>query len=465
MHMDCDRTLIARPTFLRVLVALATGGWLVTGLGCSTAFAPVSQSSGEQTLQPTGETTDVPIEPRSVETSQGTQTHTVPVSQTRPVASIDPWGGDQGDVGFGYATIPATTSPIKGSPLDMFGELPVESFAPSWPNGLGDQANVTRVSFNAEGADFDPQVTLDGTAVVFASTRHSTHADIYYKTLDSKVVTQLTTDPSEDVMPSLSPDGTRLAFASNRRGNWDIFVMPSDGGRPVQVTSSEAHEIHPSWSPDGTKLVFSRLGEVTGAWELWVAEVDNPAVAHFIGHGLFPQWCPKAGTGAGNRDQIVYQRSRERGDRAFSIWTIDYKSGQARNQTEIASSSQAAFINPTWSPDGQNIVFASVPNPNQWARDGSSRPQYADLWLVSIDGNTRVNLTEGQSVSLMPTWGPNNKILYVSDRAGTDNLWSMDLGRTLVAAARMRPEGYATTKKQEQGSKKADEAVATVPEN
>ena len=56
------------------------------------------------------------------------------------------------------------------------------------------------------------------------------------KTVESRVVTQITNDPANDLMPRFSPDGSRIAFASDRSGNWDIYVMPATGGKPIQVT-------------------------------------------------------------------------------------------------------------------------------------------------------------------------------------------------------------------------------------
>jgi Tol biopolymer transport system component len=276
-------------------------------------------------------------------------------------------------------------------------------------------------------------VSRDGKTIVFASTQHRPTADLYTKCVDSRVVTQITSDPANDLMPRLSPDGTRIAFASDRSGNWDIYVMPVSGGKPIQVTASPAHELHPSWSPEGGELVFCRLGETSGQWEMWITSVSNPGVARFIGNGLFPEWCPVAGSGAAGADRIAFQKSRERGDRAFGIWVMDYKAGEAGNSTEIASTPTAACINPAWSQDGQWIAYATVPNPSQWS--GESRPAWAELWMVDTAGNNRVALTGGRFVNLMPAWGPNNRLFFVSDRAGVDNIWALDTAKVIALAA------------------------------
>lgn len=326
---------------------------------------------------------------------------------------------------------------LAGLPNDPIATAAITTTPPAASLRDDGAEGLTHVTFAPEGADFDPSVSRDGTFMVFASTQHRATSDIYLKSTTGRTITQLTSDPAHDVMPAISPDGSRIAFATNRNGNWDIYVMSSHGGQAVQITGDTTQELHPSWSPDGKKLVFCRLGAISNRWELWVTDVNNGVSAEFIGFGMFPQWCPKAGTGLDNRDKILFQRSRERGGRSFSIWTVDYRSGDASSPTEIASSQTAAMINAAWSPDGQRIVFATVETgatPSTGLVNNSPSTVPSDLWMSNIDGSGRVNLTSGRFMNLMPTWAKDGRIYFVSDRGGVPNIWSIGTDKAIQAA-------------------------------
>lgn len=315
--------------------------------------------------------------------------------------------------------------------LGLFGTMPgLEESA-----GLDPMENLRQASFATEGSDTDPVLSPDGDKFYFASTAHRPNPDIYVKAVEGRAVTQLTNDPAADVMPAVNPDGSRIAFASDRAGTWDIYVMNASGGQAVQITSDNTHELHPTWSPDGRWIAFCKLGEVSGRWEIWVCDAEQAGAQRFLTLGLFPDWHPTAG-------RIVYQRSRDRGDRLFSIWTLDYVKGEATNLTEIATNADTAFINPKWSPDGEYVAFAGVPATG----DGifGESPAAADVLIMKVRGGGLSNLTGGRFANLMPTWGPANSVYFTSDRAGVQNIWSVNADAAILAAAHQTTDSMMT---------------------
>lgn len=283
------------------------------------------------------------------------------------------------------------------------------------------RANIAQVSFAVEGACFDPSVNRQGTHIAFASTMHRTSSDIYIKSISGTTVTQITSDPGDDVMPAFHPDGNRIAFASNRGGKWDIYITSTDGGAPVQITNDPDPEIHPTFSPDGRMLAYCKFSSQSGRWEIWAVDIENPGVRKFLEYGMFPQWSPDVAS-----SKILFQRARQRGSRLHGIWTIDYRNGEAINPTEIVSAANAAVINPSWSPDGRRIVFVSVLDPDNGPAE---RPEQSDIWVVNVDGSGRTMLTDNQFANFQPIWASDGRVYFVSDRSGVDNIWAISTDR------------------------------------
>ncbi|MEO0511728.1 MAG: DPP IV N-terminal domain-containing protein [Planctomycetota bacterium] len=340
-----------------------------------------------------------------------------------------------------------TVGSTRPDPYNIWGDLSGRARPSLTQSGeTFDPFDMSRITFSEEGADFDPRLTPNGTHVYFASTRHRDTADIYIKSVRGRAVRQLTTDPANDVMPSISPDGTQLAFASDRAGSWDIYITDVNGGQARPITTSTTQELHPTFSPDGTRLAYCRLGETSGRWELWVTEVDNPQVAFHVGYGLFPEWCPVTGTGAAGGDRVLFQRARERGGRLFSIWTLEIRpDNEAGFLTELASEPASALINPTWSDDGQRLAFvrASIDD------SSAERPSNGDIVMMNIDGSGLTNLTADDSVNLMPAWGMGDSVFFVSDREATNSIWSVNVREAVIAAGEPLPESLPITARTE----------------
>lgn len=289
--------------------------------------------------------------------------------------------------------------------------------------------NLFQATFGREGSDFDPDVSRDGKWLVYASTQHRKTSDLYLKRVGGQTTTQLTNDSANDVMPSFSPDGKRVAFSSNRGGSWDVYIMGTNGGQPIQVTSEPSHELHPTWSPDGRTLAFSRLNPGSGKWELWTVDVASPGVSRFLAHGLLPEWSPSG-------DIIAFQKPRERGERFYSVWTLQFSNGEAQNPTEIASDPEFACVSPSWSPDGARLVYSAVANPGGPVVGGLGfQPTESQLWMVNIDGTGKTRLTEGSFVNVMPRWGGDGMVYFVSNRAGVENIWGLAPERAIQTAS------------------------------
>jgi len=324
-------------------------------------------------------------------------------------------------VDFGAAD--DTSADPRAAVIGLYGELVSDRHATSTPTD--GSTNLAQVTFATEGACFDPTIDPTGEWVAFASTMHQRSSDIYIKSRDGRTHTQLTGDPADDVMPAFSPTGQEVAFASNRGGSWDIYVMPVTGGAAVQVTSDADHELHPTWSPDGRKLAYCRYSSRSGVWEIWVIDIASPGRKQFLAYGMFPHWNPDVA-----RNTILFQRARKRGSRYHSVWTIDYVSDEAVRPTEIVSASNAAAINPTWSPDGRRIAFVTVVEPET---QPGGHPSMSDVWIVNADGTNRTNLTNGQYANFQPTWGSDGTVYFVSNRSGIDNVWGVRTGRAMRA--------------------------------
>jgi len=139
-------------------------------------------------------------------------------------------------------------------------------------------------------------------------------------------VTNLTNNTSTERYPTWSPDGGRIAFASDRDGNWDIYVMNADGSSVTNLTNNTSTERYPTWSPDGSRIAFS--SDRDGNDEVYVMNANGTGVVRLTNHGATdyqPAWSPD-GT------KIVFTSHRD-GNHEIYVMTLPAPSSPGAKQS------------------------------------------------------------------------------------------------------------------------------------
>jgi TolB protein len=163
-------------------------------------------------------------------------------------------------------------------------------------------------------------------------------------------LTRLTYGPWDDITPAISPDGQTVAFASNRNGYWDLYLLNLGSGVVDRLTDTLAYEAAPSWSPDGEWLVYEayvdenleiRIQSVTTPGDP-ILLTNNPAADHS------PVWSPQ-----GRQIAFVSNRSGEN-----EIWLADLDKSEDQRFLNISQSPESKDTHPAWSPDGTALVWA-----------------------------------------------------------------------------------------------------------
>lgn len=219
-----------------------------------------------------------------------------------------------------------------------------------------------------------------------------------------------------------SPDGNRIAFHTEAKGNVDIYMVDTEGKNLQRLTDSESEDSFPSWHPNGQRLAFGT--DRDGNFEIYEMIVAGRALRNITNDpakDVQPDWSHDART-------IAF--SSKRGRTISDIYLMDPNGGNLVNLTNH----KGGDFEPTWSPDDSKIAWSS------------SRHGNGDIFVMDANGENAIQLTgfaaglEGQWEESDLTWAPSGKklahiafmggvsSLYITDPDGEDRFEAPDVG-------------------------------------
>jgi tricorn protease len=258
--------------------------------------------------------------------------------------------------------------------------------------------------------------------------------DIWTANEDGTAVHRLTDNIAREVYPRFSPDGKSIAFASNRYGNYDVFVVSATGGTPRRLTYHTGNDEVVGWSRDSKNVIF-RAARGDGAFPnvavlYQIAATGGMETPLPVDWGYWGSYSPDGKSLVFNRHPSTWSRQHYRGSYAADLWIANLAD---KSYTKLLGDEQYNRYWPMWGADG-SIYFVADPLPNDKSvKPGSPevRKSANNIYKIPANGSgqpTQVTKHTDGNV-FWPSMSSDGKTIVYEDNFG---IWKLDVasGRT-----------------------------------
>ncbi len=199
------------------------------------------------------------------------------------------------------------------------------------------------------------------------------------------------------VLPAFAqtPAGADLAFASDRTGDWELYVYSWESGEQRQVLAFDGSDFHPTWAPDGSQLAFfHNLGDSAHIYSVGVDGDGLRRLTEGDAVDKAPDWSTDGAWIAFSSDRAG----------SFDLWRMRPDGSDLQRLTDHPGTEKL----PAWSPDGRRIAFSGV-------RDGNT-----DVFLLDTETGAERRVTTQPFADCYATWSPDGRRLVYAAQNATD---------------------------------------------